>query len=95
MSKDIEKLLFNYRTFPHLSTGFSPALLFSSRDINTGLPKISKPLLTDIYNEARENDNNNQEKMNDNFNAKYHPTPTTVAAGDEVCKAKTNKSTNL
>jgi len=49
---ELDKLLLSYRNSPHVSTGFSPSLLFFNRDIKTGLPQFTKPVPYEFHTKA-------------------------------------------
>ena len=77
----------------HSSTGFTPALLFFNRSINSGLPEITQRIDNQLHNNVRVNDSNSQRIIADNFAKVYKPKKSDIEVGDQILlkQSKTNQ----
>ncbi len=78
----MNKLLLDYRTTPHSSTGVSPASLLFGRDIGTRLPMIPRKPRND--SEIRQNDSEAKSRMKKYADNKRYVKESTIKVGDNV-----------
>ena len=65
--EELDKLLMTYRNTQHSTTGFSPSLLFFSRELKTGLPQFTKPIKYEFHKKARIQDSEKQQRTKEMF----------------------------
>ena len=89
--KEVFKFLLAYRNTPHSSTKTSPAMLLMNRPLRDKIPGITH--VTDIFNEARINDENRKMKSKTYYDEKKNVQQHSIQVGDQVLakQAKENK----
>ena len=82
--EELDKLLMTYRNTQHSTTGFSPSLLFFSRELKTGLPQFTKPIKYEFHKKARIQDSEKQQRTKEMFDKRTKSRVSDVEIGDSV-----------
>ena len=93
--QELSRFLLQYRTTPHSSTGVPPSELLFNRKIRGTLPVLSRNIIVNRHNEAREKESRRQEYNKSYVNNRRNTKKSNISVGDYVLvrQPKQNKLT--
>ena len=93
--QEFSRFLLQYRTTPHSSTGVPPSELLFNRKIRGTLPVLSRNIIVNRHNEAREKESRRQEYNKSYVNNRRNAKKSNISVGDYVLvrQPKQNKLT--
>ena len=80
--EEVDKFVASYRNTPHSTTGEKPSKLMFNRDVETKLPRFTKPGKGKHHQDARENDRQKKQEMKKRFDTKKRTKQVDIKPGD-------------